>query len=174
MASPAVSSAKRPREKAMESSTGSLEWISATTQPGGLRKGSLLSGRVPKVVVSAIGSDAVPSPRRATSTRALTRSQVRVASAAPPEVPKLAVERALTRPQRQVPGVCAASRQSAGGDGVGVERTGAGAGGGGGGAAGMGLCGAAQDASIRPRPSAAGRREGAIAFTRLLWKEARR
>ncbi|MBA4161290.1 MAG: hypothetical protein C0515_04260 [Novosphingobium sp.] len=76
-------------------------------------------------------------------------------------------------PQRQVPAVCAASRQSAGGLGSGGG-AGAGAGAGTGAGTGAGLGGAAQDAtSSKPSTIAPSRREGAFAFTRLLWKEAR-
>lgn len=76
--------------------------------------------------------------------------------------------------QRQVPAVCAASRQSAGGLGSGGGGAGAGAGLGTGAGAGAGLGGAAQDAtSSKPSTIAPLRKEGAFAFTRLLWKEAR-
>jgi len=75
--------------------------------------------------------------------------------------------------QRQVPAVCAASRQSAGGFGSGGGG-GSGAGVGAGAGTGAGGCGAAQAATSKVAAIARDLREGAIAFTRLLWKEARR
>lgn len=130
--------------------------------------GSLINGRRVLVVATASGTAVGAEPARANWICPAARSQLKTASGVAPGRPKLAVERPDTSAHDQVPGVCGASRQSAGGRGSGAGRgTGRGwlitTGGG------TGLGAEAQALSTR----VAMQQRGTIAFTPLLWKEPR-
>lgn len=117
---------KRPREKAIASSKGSLVFNAVTTCPLGLSSGLLSNGRVPDVVVIEMATLAAEIPARARWTSPRTRSQVKLNSGALTAGPNRATDLPLAIDQDQSPGVIGASRQSPagrGGSGTGVGRT---------------------------------------------------
>lgn len=117
---PAASNAKRPREKAIASSSGSRALNTTTSQPAGLRAGSLIKGRRRLLVATASGTAVAAEPARTRWTCPAARSQLSKASGGAPGRPKLAVERPEASAHVQFPVVCGASRQSAGGSGRGA------------------------------------------------------
>ena len=155
----------------------------AVIQPGRLAAGSLVMGRRVKVVRSVIGTAlgaSVDRLARANRTERLGKSQVSVTTGAAPATLKLACELPPCADQRQSPGVCGASRQSAGGGGAGRGggmRTGTlmGTGTGFGGVAQAAVSAASKTVTTALRLRCGGWFRGArIAMTGLLWKEARR
>lgn len=173
MGCPAVSSAKRPRENAIASSSGLRGGKADTIHPAGLSAGSLSSGVLPLDVVICTGTALVPAPGRASSTFPEALSQDSQVAAPPPGWAKVARDCPPLIDHSQVPGVCGESRQSTGAAGRGGG--GAGLGRGAGAGAGGGTFGATQLLSAMAAPRMTSVREiERIAFTALLWKEPRR
>ena len=117
------------------------------------------------LVATASGTAVAAEPARTNWICPAARSQLNTTSGVAPGRPKLAVERPETSAHDQLPGVCGASRQSAGGNGSGA---GLGTGRGWlitGGGTGLGT------AAQAPSTKVAMQQRGTIAFTPLLWKE---
>ncbi len=150
----------------MASSSLSAAEIDTTSQPFAGKAGSLSKGRRVEVVTTVSGMAVAAAPLRDRRTRPRGLSQLSVTSAAPFAPVYVAVERPPTMPHDQLPAVCGASRQSAGGWGSGVGAMGRGwvaVGWGAGAGRGVAQAARASDSTTR----------GAIAVTPLLWKEPR-
>lgn len=154
----------------MASSSGSRTRSATTIHPAGLRAASLIRALLPVEVVTWTGVAPLVADWRASKTIPAPLSQVSEASGGALGTAKVAVERPPLLLHDQVPGVCGASRQSAGAAG-----RGGGGGAGAGNGAGGGALGATQPPSAAMAPSTIkALRFERIAFTRLLWKERRR
>lgn len=155
----------------MASSTGLRGGRAKAIHPFALRAGSLISGVDPLEVVTCTGTAPLAVPDRASIIWPDPLSQASEATGCAPITVNVAVDRPPLTDHSQLPGVCGASRQSAGAGGKGFAGCGRGAGAGSG-AAGGTTRGAAQ---LLSAPSAATtnrmRDVERFAFTCLLWKE---